>query len=231
MFGANFLYLIMRKTAILLALIQFALLARSQDIAEFEGHVYYTNHFVIKGPGADSNQLKEFFGVTNTYTYKQGNYLWTFDNSAVELELYRHENAQLLYKYKNRKYYISRDIAHETDSLISYTITENADTICGYICNSIRIVTGWPGRENKLIRTLYYNKDLAVDPSNFKNYRGYAHWKVYQITKAIPLRIVIDDGVSPFAIVMEAVKVERTPVSDKVFKQDKSLSVKAEKDL
>ena len=41
----------------------------------------------------------------------------------------------------------------------------------------------------------------------------------------------IDDGVSPFAVVMEAEKVEPAKISDKTFKQNKSLAVKSEDDL
>jgi hypothetical protein len=87
------------------------------------------------------------------------------------------------------------------------------------------------GTSNKLTRTLYYSPELAVDPGHFKSYRSYAHSEVYRITRAIPLKIVIDDGQSPFTVVMEAEKVEKQTISDKEFKQNKSWPVKTYDDL
>jgi len=201
-----------------------SLWSNGQDKSEFEGRVYYTNHFNIKNAKIDSNQLIKFYGKNNVYSYKQGDYLWTYDG-AMELELYLHGKGLLLNKYRNQDYYISRDVVKEVDNIISYTIQENADTICGYVCNAIHIITQREGTNNQLARTLYYNSEVALNPDHFKNYNSYAYSKLYQITRALPLKIVVED--EAFEITMEAEKVEKVPISDKELKQNKSLKVRA----
>jgi hypothetical protein len=221
----------MRKALLSFLLLQLVVNSFSQDIPEFEGRIHYRNSFILKKDDVDTNQVRQFIGTTNVYSYKQGNYLWTFENSVVELELYLHEKDQLLNKYRNKKFYISGDVVTEVDSLITYEIKENADTICGYVCKSIKVVTQRVGTKNLVTRTLYYNPEIAVDPEHFKSYKSYAHWKVYQITRSVPLKIVMDDDRSPFIIVMEAEKVEKVKVSDKEFRQNKSFPVKTADDL
>jgi hypothetical protein len=110
--------------------------------------------------------------------------------------------------------------------LISYNLIENADSICGYNCDAITVVLQSIRNKSIIKRTLYYSSKLSIDPKYFKNYRSYANDKIYPIIKAVPLRIVTEFDWLPVEITMNAYKVEKTDISDKEFKLDKSLFVK-----
>src|SRR5262245_57168311 len=114
----------MKQVIVCFAFLHLALWSIGQDTKEFACRIYYTIHFNIKSAKDDYIQLIRFFAITNVYSYKKGNYLWTFDGD-MKSELYLHEKGLLLNKYRNQAYYISRDVVNEKDNVIDYSIKEN----------------------------------------------------------------------------------------------------------
>jgi hypothetical protein len=213
------------KTISILVLLTFQLnlcVGQTQK-AEFEGKIYYTNSFKIKQPTVDSIQLIKNFGSSSIYTYKRGQFIWTSQGSNFQYEIYKSISNLLVDKYADAKTLNQIDVFNKVDSLISYTIIENADSICGYNCNAIRVVLQSMKDKSIMKRTIYYSSQLAINPDHFKNYRSYANNRIYPLTKSIPLRIVTEFAGFPVEITMNATKVEQTNISDTEFKIDKSL--------
>jgi len=193
---------------------------------EFEGKVYYTNSFKIKQPAIDSNDLIKSFGSSSIYTYKNGQFIWKSQGSQFQYEIYNSFSGSLVDKYDDSDTLYKIDIFNKGDSLLSYQIIENADTICGYNCNAIKVVLQSLTDSSIMKRTIFYSPKLFINPDYFENYRSYANYKIYPLTKAVPLRIITEYDGLPVEITMNANKVEQTNIDDKEFQLDKSLFIK-----
>lgn len=193
---------------------------------EFEGKIYYVNNFKINQPIIDSIELVKSFGSSSIYTYKKGQFIWSSKGSAFQYEIY-HSSSRLLvdkYNYADTLYKI--DVLNKVDSLISYKITENADSICGYNCNSIQVVLQNTKDKSIIKRTIYYSKQLSINPEYFNEYMSYGNNKIYPLTKSVPLRIITEYDGLPIEITMNAIKVEQVNINDKEFQLDKRLFIK-----
>jgi hypothetical protein len=196
------------------------------NTSEFEGRIYYTNSFNIKQPVVDSINLVKSFGSSSIYTYKAGKFLWTSKGSQFQYELYNSSLGLLVDKYEGDDTLHRIDIFNKGDSLLSYEIIENAETICGYKCNAIKVVLQSTVDSSFMQRTIFYSPQLYVNPEYFKYYKSYANYKIYPLTKAIPLKIVTEYSDFPIEITVSANKVEPANIDDNEFELDKSLFIK-----
>lgn len=194
--------------------------------AEFEGRIYYTNSFKIKQRVIDSIDVLKSFGSSSIYTYKGGKFLWTSEGSQLQYELYNSSLGFLVDKYEGDDTLHKIDIFNKGDSLVSYQIIENVETICGYKCNAIKVILQSTADSTIMQRTIFYSSQLYINPEYFKDYKSYANNKIYPLTKAIPLKIVTEYSGLPVEITISANKVEQANIDDKEFQLSKSLFIK-----
>lgn len=196
----------------------FLLLAQIKVFAQtkkFEGEIHYLNLYQFAVKGIDTMAILKDFGNSSTYYYKNGSYKWTFEECKMKEEYYsaitgktfdRYEHSDTLFFQKNS----------EGDTLLRYEIQENADTICGYVCNRLNVLIGNKNdKEALLMRFIFYVPELIVDPEKFKEFGGYCNYEVYKITKSAFLRIEMLNSYWPFKLRMEATKVIPRSLSEK----------------
>lgn len=188
----------------------FLLLAQLKVVAqtkEFEGDIHYQHLFKFALKGIDSAEILRSFGSASNYYYKEGAYKWTFDSCNMAEEYYSSETGEVYNRNTgSREYILSKGSGQ--DKLLRYEVVENADTICGYRCHRIQVMTcSKSDKDDIMIRFIFYAPDLIIDPKNFKKFESYSNDEVYKITKSAFLRIEMVTPYLPFRLRMEATKV------------------------
>lgn len=210
---------------ILLLVSQFKLGAQ---VKEFEGEIHYQHLYRFALKGMDTAAILKDFGIASKYYYKEGTYRWTFDSCNMAEEYYSPKTGDSYKRKTNSKDYTLNKGGQ--NKLLRYEVKENADTICGYACDRIMIMTcDKSDKDNILVRNIFYAPELVIDPERFKKFGSYCNYEVYKITKSAFLRIEMVSPYWPFAFRMEATKVvprslamtETTMPEDAVIKKDK----------
>ncbi|HYC30297.1 MAG TPA: hypothetical protein VEB42_15790 [Chitinophagaceae bacterium] len=187
---------------------------------EFEGRVHYVYAMTRKMGATDSTSSDA--SDSSIYSYKKGKYRWDYPNQGAifqlsdpykNLNVVKYENIDTLYKI----------LSLPEDTLLSYRLTKNAGTICGYVCDKLEAEVKsslFPGITK---RTQWYNTGLYADPQHFKNDRSLATYQLVSIARAIPLAFELDNSVMHAK--WTAIKVEPGSISDDVFKLNSSLPI------
>jgi hypothetical protein len=199
----------MCRLVIYFLLISFNLPAQT---SVFQGQVDYKHLFHFKEAGVDSMKALKAFGTSSQYITRSGFYKWVFYDGE---EYYSSIDGKTYNRYAdNDTLFLTK--GSEGDTLLRYEIYPNADTICGYICDRIKVTIRNRYRDDYILtRIISYAKDLPVNPEDFRLFESYCHNEVYKITRSIPLRIEIDTNYWPFIMCYYAIKVDHRPVTEK----------------
>ncbi len=182
------------------------------QVKEFEGEIHYKHLFRYASKDIDSVAIRQNYGTASTYIYKEGAYRWTFDSCAMAEEYYSSEKGKTYNRAAGSEEFSENKKPGYT-RLLKYEVLENADTICGYVCNRLKVMTGNKSdKSDVLVRFIFYAPALAIDPGKFKKFSSYANDEVYKITRSAFLRIEMVSPFLPFIIRMEADKVVPRPV-------------------
>jgi hypothetical protein len=201
----------MRSIISILLLISLNAVAQTK---EFEGMISYQHSFTIKNSSIDKSDLVKYAGSSSQYYYKSGNYKWVFDGSDMEIEYYNASNGRSINRLRGKSTYTWSD-KKESDTLIRYELFKNADTICGYVCDRLKVMIGSKSDPNyAIIRNISFNTQLVVDPENFKKSGVWCNYDVYSITRSIPLRIEVIASDWPFTLCYIAEKVDARALTD-----------------
>lgn len=192
------------------------LAAAAQTAGEFEGRIRYVHHFRFLSDELDTTAIKDMFGRSSEFCYKNGDYKWVIRAIPLVTE-YFNTKEQTVYHLSVTGDSLLRsfDKGYD-DSLVSLESLDRMQTICGYPCKGVKAVT-WTGNdpEQEIKRILYYTDAVSIDPQNFHSYRTYASNRVLPKIKSWPLRIEMHLWGAPFIIIMEAEEVIPGNLSDK----------------
>lgn len=178
----------------------------------FEGEIIYVAEYVSKQKLISNKSLKSYFGDTIISYIKNGSYYQQYLNSNGPVYMFHQAGDQYLYlKNKLNKKLTRMDCTISDCAELLGTQKKNDVThILGYACNSISIKTSC--NQN----TFYYAEDLYSDPSNYSNH-VLNFMNVYtKETSSEFLKLVSEND--RYITTITAVKVERKPVDDTLFK-------------
>ena len=176
----------------------------------FEGIITFKNTYKSKIKSMNSDQLNTLMGTKQDYYIKNSNYASLLNGAFIKKQIYLSS--------ENRGYTITgqtdtaywEDYKVNKDSMLTYQILLDKDTVLGIPCNLLIIQT-------KSSKAYYYynSNNLVIEPSKFKNH-NYGNWyNVISITKCIPLKTIYEN--EQFQMVSIATKIEELAVDDAIF--------------
>lgn len=175
----------------------------------FEGKVAYQNAFKSKIPNVTDALLTEMMGASQEYNFKGGNYRSTSSGTMLQWQLYVHKDNKLYTKFSNSPSILWNDGAVNPDSVLKSELNKNVVDILGYKCDEL-ILTCKTG-----VQKYYFNSTLKIDPKLFEKHK-FGNWHEYLAkSKAVPLKIYVDNV--QFTLESVATAVQKEKVDDKIF--------------
>lgn len=181
----------------------------TQIITSFEGKIIYDLIVKDKTGKTPKAQMAMVMGTEQVYTIK-GNKYKSETNGMMKMTQYYTGNDSLFNQIHGVDKLLFVDVKTNFDEMLSYEITENAETIAGIACDLLTIKS-----KGGTIQ-YFYNKKYAVDPRHFAEHE-YGFWKFcIEKTQALPLKCISDND---DALYMEATAKEivAMKVADSVF--------------
>lgn len=166
----------------------------------FEGQITYVNSFKSKVSNISDQQWTSILGSKQEYFIKGGNYRSNTNGTMVLWQLYINADNKLYNKLAGSDGLIWNDGATNQDEVLSTEVKQNAAEILGYKCDEL-ILTCKTG-----VQKYYFAPVLSVESSLFTKHK-YGNWAEY-ITraKALPLKIIVDNGQFTMESLATAVK-------------------------
>lgn len=176
----------------------------------FEGRVNYQNTFKSKIPNVTDDMLTQMMGTSLDYTIKEGNYKTTSNGTFLLWQLYVQDDNKLYTKYANSNSVFWNDGAENKDEVIKSEVNKNALEILGHNCDEL-VLTCKSG-----IQKYYFTSKFKLEPKLFENHK-FGNFYDYVIkSKAVPLKITIDNV--QFTMESVATSVEPQKVDATLFK-------------
>jgi hypothetical protein len=176
----------------------------------FEGRVNYQNTFKSKIPNVTDDMLTQMMGTSLDYTMKEGNYKTTSNGTFLLWQLYVQNDNKLYTKYANSNSVFWNDGAENKDEVIKSEVNKNALEILGHNCDEL-VLTCKSG-----VQKYYFTSKFKLEPKLFENHK-FGNFYDYVIkSKAVPLKITIDNV--QFTMESVATSVEPQKVDATLFK-------------
>ncbi len=182
---------------------------------EFIGKITYSIDTYSKKPDIISqNRLASLYGDKMIIYIKKGDILRDYNGLDIS-KVYILKSTNKEYSKRNHVdslYVMSLDSSAE--KLISMKKRDSVFVIARHPCQSLIIETG-NSPTHTFRNTYYYDKDLYVDPSDYKNRKfGYTNL-YYETAKAQWLKYVLET--ENCIITYTAIEIEETDVDDSMF--------------
>lgn len=175
----------------------------------FEGKVTYQNTYKSKIPNVTDALFTEMMGTSQEYNFKDGNYRSVSNGTFLQWQLYVHKDNKLYTKFSNSPSILWNDGAVNPDSVLKSELNKEVVDILGYKCDEL-ILTCKSG-----IQKYYFNSKLKIDPNLFENHK-FGNWHQYlSQSKAVPLKIMVDNV--QFSLVSVATAVQPQKIEDQLF--------------
>ncbi|MEC4048399.1 hypothetical protein OX284_003075 [Flavobacterium sp. SUN046] len=175
----------------------------------FEGKITYTVSYKSKLSELSDQKWASMLGSEQDYYIKGGNYKSITNGSMLEWQLYNSKENTIYNKSKSPNGAIPIDASQQTDVITKTEIIKNAATILGYTCDEIIITT------TSSVEKYFYSSKLSVDPSVFQKHK-YGNWYEFvSRSKALPLKIIIDNH--QFLMESTATAVKEIKLKDNFF--------------
>lgn len=190
---------------ILLVSLQFS--AFSQN--NFEGILTFKFEFEDKKGMMTAEQIKQFIGDKQVYYLKDEKYKSEM-NGLLEIKTF-HEGKDTLFtqmKGTNALQYILTNVADE--EVISYEFKKTAIKVLEYTCDLLEVKT------NKGTHKYYYNKDLKMDPSVYKNHK-IGLWSFFTEKTGGALSIISISETDDLKTKIELISVDRKKLENAIF--------------
>jgi hypothetical protein len=186
------------KIAFILLLTLFSTVLVAQS---FEGKIMYRNSYKSKLPTVSDDQWNDMLGTSQEYLIKGGDYKSVLNGSLMQWQLYRQADNKIYNKMANSETLLWNDGAINADEILKSEINRGVAEVLGYKCDEL-ILTSKSG-----IQKYYFNSKFSVDPALFEQHK-FGNWgAMLKATKAIPLKIIINNE----QITLESVAVEIKP--------------------
>lgn len=187
----------------------FLLLSVSVFAQNFEGEIIYNISYKSSTPQLKTEQLSAMMGNMQTYSYKNGNYKSVFNGQVVQWMMYAKAENRIYSKMSTASTIYWNDASLNDDTVISAKLNEGVVEILGYKCDEILL-------ECKMgMQKFYFNSKLAVDPALFVNHKLGNWYDFVSRSKALPLKMEINNG--QFEIISVATKVTPKKLENSLF--------------
>lgn len=185
------------------------IIAGSLSAQSFEGMIVYKNSMKSKIPNITDEQLSAVSGTAQHYYIKGGNYKSVTNGTYALWQLFRAKESKLYSKTAVSDTIFWTDVSVNDDSIVKVELVNNAAEIIGYKCDLL-ILSCKSG-----LQKYYFNARIAVDPKLFVNHK-YGNWYEFlKLSKALPLKMVIETN--QFIMESVATEVKAAKVDDKEF--------------
>jgi hypothetical protein len=178
----------------------------------FEGGVVYKVESRKKDSAFDLTNIPSYPSTKLITYFKSGHWISLPNAGIVEYQYFNGKLNRIFYKLRNQDTLFYEDYAEQPpyhDSIISTRLNYNTDTILGKICHQFVINT------SSLKLTFVFSPDLKVDPSWFANTKGGYYNIIFENTKAVYLKCIVES--EGFISVNIAEKILPPPVPDSKF--------------
>ncbi|ATL49346.1 hypothetical protein COR50_20395 [Chitinophaga caeni] len=172
---------------------------------DFTGKIVYANTYYSKVDDMTDAQYSTLFGSKTQFYIKNGNIKESFNGIALRMQVFRSDSNKLFFYKANTDYPLSIKPVNDKDSMMKVIIGEDADTInvLGKRCHKVII------ESNNGKVTYYFNNDIQIDPSYFRDYKLNSFDIFTQMTHSLPLKIVLETS----EYTKESTAIEMTPLS------------------
>lgn len=192
------------------AVFLFILISVTSIAQSFEGKVNYQNTFKSKIPNVTDDMLTQMMGTSLDYTMKEGNYKTTSNGTFLLWQLYVQDDNKLYTKFANSNSIFWNDGAENKDEVIKSELNKNALEILGHKCDEL-VLTCKSG-----VQKYYFTSKFKLDPKLFENHK-FGNFYDYVIkSKAVPLKIIIDNV--QFSMESVATSVDTKKIEDAIFR-------------
>ena len=192
------------------AVFLFILISVTSIAQSFEGKVNYQNTFKSKIPNVTDDMLTQMMGTSLDYTMKEGNYKTTSNGTFLLWQLYVQGDNKLYTKFANSNSIFWNDGAENKDEVIKSELNKNALEILGHKCDEL-VLTCKSG-----VQKYYFTSKFKLDPKLFENHK-FGNFYDYVIkSKAVPLKIIIDNV--QFSMESVATSVDTKKIEDAIFR-------------
>jgi len=191
-------------------ILAFSSIQKDDNGEYFEGKIIYKNQYIIKTNKIDSAYLDKIFGKTANLSFKEGNYLETYDGGFMLEQLYiKKDNRTYLKKNESDTLYWF-DCNTPGDKIIRTEINLKKEIILGIECDEL--VTYYP---NKTV-SFYYNSDtLKINPDWYNNFTTSNKNLNTQKMKSVYLKYKIE--YPDFIATVTAISIKTEKLDDKLF--------------
>lgn len=154
----------------------------------FEGKILYNNVYKSKMPNVTDEQFTTMMGSQQEYFIKEGDYKSVANGSFFQWQLYVNKDNKLYNKMSNSETLLWNDGAANADQVLKAEVNKAVTTIAGYECDEL-VLTCKTG-----VQKYYYSSKLGVNPELFANHKFGNWYDFVSRSKALPLKIVVDNG-------------------------------------
>lgn len=175
----------------------------------FEGKISYQNSYKSKIPNVTDELFTQMMGTSQEYNFKGGNYRSSSNGTLLLWQLYIHQDNKVYTKFSNSPSVFWNDGAVNPDEVLKTELNKNVIDILGYSCDEL-ILTCKSG-----VQKYYFSSKLKIDPKLFEKHKFGNFYDYVSISKAVPLKIIVDNV--QFALESVAVAVQEEKIADAFF--------------
>lgn len=194
----------MKKTHLIILLIILSVFTAFGQA--FEGKIVYSNSYKSKNQQIPDQQWQTILGSTQEYFIKDSDYKSISNGSLMQWQLYVNKDNKLYNKMSNSEMAVWNDCNNQGDEVLKTEVNKGVTEILGYKCDEVVLFC------KSGAQRYYFNPKLSVDPKLFINHK-FGNWYQYLLlSKALPLKTVIETAQFTMTSVATEVKVEKLDV-------------------
>lgn len=175
----------------------------------FEGKITYQNSYKSKIPNVTDELFTQMMGTSQEYSFKGGNYRSSSNGTMLLWQLYIQQDNKVYTKFSNSPSVFWNDGAVNPDEVLKTELNKNVTEVLGYKCDEL-ILTCKSG-----VQKYYFNSKLKIDPKLFENHKFGNFYEYVSKTKAVPLKITVENV--QFSLESVAIAVKEEQIADSLF--------------
>lgn len=197
----------MLRSLVLIGLLMSFVPAMSQN---FEGQIVYKIDCVSKIENVPNESMNTLIGTRQEYFIRNGAYKSVPNGLKLAMQQYDPKSNRLYNKTTESDTLYWFDAAANADSVTSFEVKKNAETIMGNACDAL-IMHTLSGNTT----TVYYSPKYKMDAKAFAKHK-FGNWAfMVQKTNAVPLKTVLETP--QFTMTSTATEVKNMKLGDGYF--------------
>lgn len=158
----------------------------------FEGMIVYENSYKSKVDSISDENLMSMYGLNlSQFINKDGDYVGLYRGNYLGLQLFLKKENRLYTQLNTTEIVYYQDSRISNDSILSYNIILNADTVYGYLCNMLELETVLGEK-----RQYYYSPNkFWIDASLYDDHKLGNYAFIISKIHSLPLKIVVNNSV------------------------------------